>query len=378
MMPIKYLCIDDAQTGIISKYTEKVVEASNGKLEIKVVKPNVFKRLLHTIQDEKAKGLIIDLRLDEIAFDEEGNTVDFRGTTLAQELRTRMGEGGFPPVPIVMWTVETNFTTSYKNIKSAQDIFDQVYEKDTAVSDHPEKVALELLELSWGYGQIWRILRGDSKAPINEILGLEEHEDWLDPRIGIELEEEPKLPDHEFANYMITNVVKPRGVLIEEEVLAARLGVSMNSKDWGALKEKICHLRYAGVFSDAWPRWWATKVEDWWFSLEASQRSLRSLKAEERVELLKKYLELEKLEASTPINESYSTKFWTICQAYHRPLDPADGYMVSSKQSLPWLEQLYVSTEALLDRTAARNNIKLHPLEREKFAEVRAEMQKAK
>lgn len=377
MMPIKYLCIDDARTGMISKYSEKVVEASDGKLEIDIIKPKGFKKLLPIIKESSATGLIIDLRLDEGA-DEEGNTVDYRGTSLAQELRTRMGEGDLAPVPIVMWTVETNFTISYKNIKSAQDIFDQIYEKDKAVSEHPEKVALELVELSCGYSQIWKILREECESPIKKILGLEETERWLDPRIGIEFEEDPKLPDHEFANYVISNVVKPRGVLIDEEVLAARLGVSMDSEDWGALKDKISSLQYAGVFSDAWPRWWATKIEDWWFTLDPLQKSLRSLKATERVELLKKYLKFEGLETPNPIKENYSTKFWTICQAYHRPIDPADAYMVSSKQNLPWLEQLYVSAEALLDRTAARNDIKLHPLERERFAEFRDEMKKQK
>ncbi len=377
MTPIKYICIDDAQTGMISKYTEKVTGASEGKLEIEVIKPNVFKKLLPIIKEKSAAGLIIDLRLDEVAND-EGNTVDFRGTSLAQELRTRMGEGGFAPVPIVMWTVETNFTTSYNNIKSAQNIFDQVYEKDTVVSDYPDQVALELIELSWGYSTIWKTLRSDTKNPINKILGLEEHEKWLDPRVGIELEEEPKLPDHEFANYVISNVVKPRGILIEEEILAARLGVSMKSADWGALKEKVCQLQYTGAFSDAWPRWWATKIEDWWFSLDDAQKSLRSLKAEERIELLKKHLSLKNLELPEAINKNYSTKHWTICQSYRKALDPADGYMVSSKQNLPWLEQQYVSAEALLDRTAARNGIKLHPLERERFAEFKAELQKIK
>jgi hypothetical protein len=367
MTPIKYLCIDDAEESVISTYTEKVERFSEDRLLIEVIKPLLFKDILASIIKIKPDGLIIDLRLDELPYDENGNTVDYRGTTLAQELRTRMGEGEIEPIPIVIWSVDTNFLKSYTHIRSAQDICDQVYEKDQFVSRYPGKVAEQLIDLSGGYKKIKELSRDSTESFIYELLGLDASGEGLDPRIGIELDQDPKFPAHEFASYLIGNVVRPRGVLIEEAVLASRLGVDIQSGDWNALKDRVEEVKYSGVFSEIWPRWWARRLDEWWFSLEGVRASLQSLSAQERVRIIKENTELENLQSSQPIEEEYSTKYWTICEASRRPIDPADAYMISSSQSPPWVESQFVSSKALLDRTAAREGIRLHPLERERF-----------
>ena len=86
------------------------------------------------------------------------------------------------------------------------------------------------------------------------------------------------------------------------------------------------------------------KVEKTWQTLTDSNASLRGLDAHERVENLIKATKLKNLFSPAPIEQGYSTKFWTLCKGFQKPLDPIDGLLVSGRPPEPCL--LYTSDAA--------------------------------
>ena len=162
------------------------------------------------------------------------------------------------------------------------------------------------------------------------------------------------------------------GPLIDENYLSARLGIDRKaSADWDALKyELLKETRYRGVFSDAFDRWWMYKINDWWQKIE-KENTLASLDARERIEILKERLGLQRLTVAETIIKSSSYRYWTVCQGFERPLDPREGLRIDEKDPLPWQETRYISIEAALERVKHDQGLKVHPLERERFNDIK-------
>jgi hypothetical protein len=162
------------------------------------------------------------------------------------------------------------------------------------------------------------------------------------------------------------------GPLINEAFLAARLGVDIESSaDWEKLKNDFLkEIKYAGIFSGAWNRWWMYKLHKWWES-EISTDAIATLDARERIELLKEKLKLADLKVATPLPKAASFRYWTVCQGYKKPLDPREGLRIESRDILPWQDTLYISIEAALERVGRTQGLKIHPLEKERFEQLK-------
>ena len=124
------------------------------------------------------------------------------------------------------------------------------------------------------------------------------------------------------------------------------------------------------MFSDAWDRWWMHKLNDWWQNIE-EKNTLASLDARDRVEILKERFGLQKLVVAEPIEKSSSYRYWTVCQGFERPLDPREGLRIDEKDPLPWQETRYISVEAALERIKRDEGIKIHPMERDRFNDIK-------
>jgi hypothetical protein len=130
----------------------------------------------------------------------------------------------------------------------------------------------------------------------------------------------------------------------------ARLGIDIaNSQDWDKVKNSLATAKYNGVFSGGWQRWWMPLIEKWWNDTIQAKAYLRSTPATERVELIKKALQLNYLQATQKIEKADSEEFWTVCKGYDKPLDPVDGLLIEGQEKLyPWQEPEYVSVDAAL------------------------------
>lgn len=371
----KYLYLDDAERLQLEPFTGPINRLSEG-LFIELRKPKRFDEQVEDLETFRSfDGLILDLLLHEVV-NEQGEKANYRGTTLAQHLRTLGTEGTLKEeFPIVLWSDASKLDKAYNSDASAHDLFDMTYRKEALVEEKAQiRVARQLESLVVGYETIKRI-RADNER-LHKFLGLESA-GILDPRIDEFFSAQGKRPPvHEYARFILKELLLVQGVLVEEEVLAARLGIDAEaSGDWEGLKSLLGSSEYHGVFKEGWPRWWASGIESWWRSLGDTMPILRSTPAAERVKLIGERIELQGLSAVAPIAEGYSTAYWTVCQATEKPLDPRDGLIIDRPNARLWQDKLYVSLEAELNRDRKLRGLRLDPLDKERLPRLKARLE---
>ncbi len=176
----------------------------------------------------------------------------------------------------------------------------------------------------------------------------------------------------EISQYIFNEIISKSGVLIDGNILAARLGIDYNkSKDWITLLDILNDFKYIGIFKDSFDRWWANDILNWWNS--NFSKPLIQLTAHERVNLIKEKFNLSNLFEAQAIEKTTSTKFWTICQAYKRPLDPKDGFLLDGNLIYSWQDKRYLSLQSILERDAKTQGLLVHPAERERLEDIKQE-----
>jgi hypothetical protein len=369
---IRYLYIDDEDEA----GTRPLVDAltrTNDELVIALRRPEEFSKDLRAAVDEKPDGLILDLRLDLVP-GSTGYVADYRAPSLAQEIRTRATGRELLDLPIVLWSTQVKLNQSFNRDGTGQDLFDLTYAKED-VGQRPAEVARDLIAVAEGYRTITGILAETSgeSARMRRALGIGP-EAILDARIS-ERFAGKDAPVHEYARFLMQEVICQPGALLDELRLAALLGVDRaRSDDWSGLMTLVENSRYSGVFSQSHFRWWRWSIDRWWSSLNGGKRSLRLLNARERVEVLRAASALQSLTAAEPILPTYSDRFSTICEGTHRPLDPADGFRLRGKEPEPWQEPRYISAYAALERIGYEGGLRVHPLERDRYDALFAEV----
>jgi hypothetical protein len=378
-MAITYIYLDDEEPRTVRPYIDEV-ERHCGGLNISLHSPQVYQKQISALQKENYDGLILDLRLDQHANWEKtngGEKAHYRGTTLAQEIRTRATEGKYRDCPIVLWSTDDRLKSSYYKDHTGHDLFDlKCVKEEIEKEDQANLIAIRLVSLVQGYEEIATI-KGEtrrSKSQFHRFLGFDEPLEFIDPRITSYFDSKVgSIPIHEYARFILRDLLDAPGPLIDERILAARLGIDITaSKDFQKLKNTYLeNAAYKGPFRDGWKRWWSYFVEDWWKSLENSPGPLRSIPARERVAFLKKVTRLKGLISAKPIKDDYSELFWTICQVSESPLDPRDGFVIYVKDYKLWQDKLYVSIEHALSGEMEEKGLIIDPLERERFKQVR-------
>lgn len=171
------------------------------------------------------------------------------------------------------------------------------------------------------------------------------------------------------SDFLIENLLGKTGILISENILATRLGVDKSkSSDWTKILKKLENHLYKGAFSEGWKRWWMSGLENWWSSELQIEKSLRSTKANDKVNLLKERLELSELIPLEKAEKSKSETFWTNCIGSGVAIDTVDGLLMAGQDNyFPWQDKSYVSIEEALN--PKRKDIwgKLSPFESHKF-----------
>ncbi len=373
-MPTNYVCLDDEATKV--KPIVQLLEQASPTLKIDIRSPIQFDEEIRQIGKLKLDGLLLDLRLDRAA-DEDGRRVNYRALSLAQELRTRMTESEITPFPIVLWSVDDNFKISYDKDETSHDLFDRQYYK-ASITNNKMSVATEMLALSDGYKTINKLKSTTVKSIYSRIIDLPDAFDILDPRIAGDIAENRSYPAHVFARSVLRHLILGSGPLVDERVLAARLGIDVEkSADWSKLKSKFAGpAAYTGVFSAAWPRWWMFKLNSAWNRIHPNA-ALQRLEANERVQILKKALKLPQLIAATPLIDGYDSRFWYVCKLLQAPISPADAVQLSVDRR-EWQDGIYASLKAILERMHKSNGYEIHPFERARIDELMARLRHGK
>jgi len=368
-MKIRYLYLDDE-----AEATTEAIVAMLGRqrddLEVIYQYPKLFSEQASEIMTGGFDGLLLDLRLDQVAH-AGGQKADYGAFALAQEIRARATDGRLLDIPIILCSTEEKIKKSFKHDDTSHDLFDIFVLKDT-ISDRIEEFTCKMVSLSTGYRNLSAGIT--SRKSLHEIFGVEkEFFDALDPRIWSSFVDEfHDYPPHEIARFIIRELFERSGPLINEATLAARLGVDPScSPGWNNIIHDLQHAEFNGPFKEGWRRWWSKKVEYWWEKLDGCPGRLKSLSARKRVEFLKIRIS-DELVPFTPIEDGYSESFWTICIATNWPLDPLDGLLAAGPDPKPWQDKKYLSIKAALERIGFTNGIKVHPIERDRLASIKA------
>jgi len=351
-MTYKYLYIDDIKNdnhkGLIHGLNK------GGHLQVDFMQPKEWDKMFQKEVDSKPNpeylpskladyhGIILDLRLYDNAND-EGYTATYRGSTVAQELRTLIKEKTITnDIPIVLITANENIDISLD--ETGKDLFDTII-KRTEIGEDYDKYRRKLVSLCTGY-----IYLNQVEKTIDEIF-LYPSSSKIDFRFIQCFNEIKDSPTHIISRFITKNVLKKPSFLIDEFYLSARLGVSIDSDGWQKLHEEVLNnFKYKGVFSDYYQRWWMADLEDWWDET-FKENCLRTLTSTERVALLNKKFDF-KLKPIQKTIRSSSEKFWTACKVTKVAIDNVDGFIIANQDdNFPWQEKEYISIEEALRPT---------------------------
>ena len=367
MSKINYICLDDkpSEVGLAVSRLSRSHANLNIKCETPLPLKDELKRLKCLRKGRKLDGLIVDLRLDQTA--PAGQIpVNYKAQQLASQLHTAMAERLIPDFPIVLWSITQKLARSFDRDLSSHTLFDLVINKEKLLGKESLQ-ATNLVSLVLGYRKICMTAR--NSCFWREVLSAP-HSLELDHRIGESLTS--TLPAHILAKYILDNIIWKSGPLIDQSTLCARLGITEASFRASQLAKALLRgASYKGAFCDAWPRWWWANIEKWWQSKNPNLPSILSLTAQERVDIIKKVFKVKNIVIAQPVARKYSKRFTTICQCTMEPLDPIDGFMLSSVGLEPWHDRLYVSTKVALQPRKHRFEGQLDAKEIERLKPLR-------
>lgn len=370
-MTFKIAVVDDESIG-------DLVDNINLKgLSYQHIQPHSFSQDINSISDE------YDLILMDQKLAGNIGKVPYMGTTLIQELRTRMAENNLAPKPIILWSIAGNIT-SYQNEKSSHNLVDAVWNKEwlhhgnTKGREHCSKTIRALVS---GYRNINTIIC-DYKSELDmnasklaeKIFGIKtEQVDGFIPEAVIgHLINKNHHVTHTLSNFIINSVLRFNGFLIDEQTLAARLGVDIGCNDWPKLKTTLLSgCQFNGIYSDFYPRWWASGFEMWWLDNISSQHPA-NLEAKYRVELLNQTLNLS-LIAAKPANKHYESRFWHCCAIDRIPIDEVDSFKITSSERREWQDHFYACFDAINAKRHKESGYELTQRDRERFLRTRKE-----
>ena len=310
-------------------------------------------------------GLMLDLKLDDYkVLNEKGEKVSagFSGTAIAQEIRTRQKDGKMQKqIPIILFSANDNLMLE----DFGKNLFDLCIEKTEVNDDNFPIFMKKMVDLSDGY----QIL--SSEIDLSKILSTDVN--LIDSRFINVFESFKDSPINVKIRFLISEFLEKQGLLINEDILAARLGVDKKeSNDWDNLKKELSVAKYSGILCNGWQRWWAHLVEKWWNETVKAESRLRSTSAKDRVNVLKLFTNLSNLVAAQKIEKAESDEFWTVCKGYDKPIDTIDGLLICGQENLyPWQDYEYVSVDAALKK---KNNAQWHSLadiEKEHYEELK-------
>lgn len=357
----KYLYVDDELgTGSEQEYGTPISLAaglSNETLFVEYIQVMVFLDEGFIERElPKYDGLLLDLRLDEIK-NSEGKGSVFTATELAQHIRTLVTKKVLrKDMPIVLFSTDDKVKQVYSTDLTSHNLFDRYIEKHKT----PENAINKLVNLAKGYKDIQTNKELFQQNSQKDLFGLLMNLDdlaVLDERIYSRFYEDTlNIPNHEYAQMILKELIYVDGPLVNEYLLAARLGIDMvkSAESWRTVKELFSPAIYEGVFSEGWQRWWLFKVEEIFRSFGLGY--LQSLNAGERVKVLNDKLNVATLVQAEPIKHSVSSYFDTVCKALKKPLDSMEGFRVySSKEPKAWQKYEYVSLNAVVERMHIEN-----------------------
>ncbi|TAJ05811.1 hypothetical protein DMA11_22970 [Marinilabiliaceae bacterium JC017] len=358
-MTYNLLYIEDQDPSSIIRSIEE-----DKQFKVKHLKPQCLEEVL-----SESKGvdlILLDFKLTEAS--ETNMKVD--APAIASAFRT-FGSDSQKDLPIVLISTRENITNYYKDF-SSKDLFDFTTTKHyflKSINNYKSKMISAI--------EAYSMIKSNT-FDMCQCLGIStQKSEELDFRIDMNLNRDTIKEDiFAYSNFILQNIVRSVGVLIGEDILSARLGISTKSKDWSNLKQELESFKYTGIYSESYQRWWANDIQKWFEEKYEGKASLRRLNAKQRCEVIKVITSLKNLNPIDKIEkDNYKTKssnFWTICKHTKKAIDPIDGFEIYERELYPWQEKEYLSFLG----TSSDYYKYVKPADKKKVREIEKELSK--
>jgi len=297
----------------------------------------------------KYDGILLDLQLKFPA-----DKVKYDAPALAQQLRNLSKENEFNNLPILLCTTDDNFKKIFDK-NTNDDLFDLVYIK----GKWGDNVHRQFISFSKAYKRINKTTNIKDLLKINneELVNIIEEKIFTEKTV------------HSIASFILNQLIKTTGLLIDEDLLAIRLGVDKNnSSDWSKLLIEFEKFKYKGIFSDAWERWWIGDVMRWWREI-TDNNSLLTMNADEKMKIIKDKFSLTNI-LSIELPKKHSDKaFWYKCILSGTPLSIYDGFSIKGQDTkLDWQDRDYISNYHIW--TVKKSSEEKEILEKVSFSDI--------
>lgn len=335
----RYYYIDD-EVDTIKSIVEGINYSNIVKVDIfPLSECKAFDALTDRLRDEwdSFDGLILDLRLDGGGVD----STKFTATSLAQWISSYVILEGKLAKPVVLLSNYLQCANYMQDITS-HDLFDMVWERNGLDWDWLAKI-LDIL------AEDYKKLNDDHSKNLKELFqcdSIDTGATYFAPFL-----DRSKFNVRQFASFILNDLFVHPGLLISENLLAARYGVDIekSGEAWEKFKVKYLGVAlYTGLFGSITELYWSKKSYDVFCGLSGG-KSAASMTTTQRVKALKENVsDVQDLVAYEPIDTKASTYCWAIDEVTGLPLDSSEGYMIQEAGGLKsWQEPRFLSFDTI-------------------------------
>lgn len=337
-----WIFVDDA-TDEANAFAEAL--SNQGRIKVEVLGPHEAREKLLTGKIDP-HGVLMDVDLS--------NCVGEYGTGpgIAQDIRVKQRSGAIKEFPVIRFAGAGPVRANILGDPSSDDLFDLKIPKERLYAAL-ESVCGQLEGVDSIYQALARAKAADQFS-IASLAGLDDQE-WQ--KFGHPVFEQRVLGSlkhsvHVAAAVFLKSFLVPAGLLIDESLLAVRLGVDREraAAAFDRLRDGL-PFRYEGVASGNFPRWWARAFDEWWFSTVDAKTPPSALSAAGRVDLLKERLGIDGLVSIEMPEGSAGSRPWRLCALHLEkeppeivPVDPAESVRLTSYvETAPWQDPQYAA-----------------------------------
>lgn len=339
----KWLLVDD-QVDAVGSFAEQL--CSTNLVAVEVMTPEEARDALLTKRYNPA-GVLMDVQFSAIP-GEQGT-----GPGVAQDIRVKQRSSDACEFPIVRFAGASPVANYVNGDPTSDDLFDLKIQKESLSRDL-DTVLSSLQGLRSIYNFFMAHPGRESNLDLDALFGCStlERGEWSHYGLESRLAAGTQTAPHVAAGTFIRNFLMPSGLLLDETMLAVRLGVdkTASGSGWSEFAESL-PFRFRGVGAMHFPRWWARGLDEWWFNKVDTSAPLISLEIDQRVELLRKAVSDTTLVPIGMPKGSPGNRPWHLCAfglemdpPIAIPVDPDEAVRLTHRvDSAPWVDASYVS-----------------------------------
>ena len=170
------------------------------------------------------------------------------------------------------------------------------------------------------WGDAYHVLRASASGfKTGTILGLSDEDgtDLLSQELRFPIETAKAA--HIAVRTVLKTVILQPGLLLDDNDASAILGITPFCFEKLVDHLQAAGVRYSGLLSTGWRRWWAQRLEQW--AIDTFEAQPTSLTAAERAKRLKKRLDVEVAPALSPWNQRDDELVAVACGCCRRPVE---------------------------------------------------------